>query len=404
MDVPALLRARFGGLPRAFWWIWVGLLLNRAGVFVQPLLTFYLTLERGLGLTEAALVVSAYGAGSVVGSLLGGVAADRLGRRVTMIVSAFAGAAGLVVLGEARGFWGITAAAFGTALVWDLHRPAVHAMVADIVPPEHRIRAFGLQYVAVNLGFAVAPVLAGWLAGVGYATLFAAAAVVQLGWAAFVLAFLPETRSVAAAAAARVPGGAGLGTALRDGVYVRFLLLCVLLTLLPHQSFVALSAWMASQGHSPATFGSVIALNGVLIVLVQPWIVEAVGRRDVPRVFMVASVLYGVGFMLHGVSPLVAVHALAIATWTMGEILVAPVQSGVAATLAPPEARGRYQGLMGTSFSTAGMIAPLVGAAVMDRFGGRVLWFGCLGLGLVCAAGMAWMGPRLRERLRGGLG
>lgn len=402
MDLAPLLRARFGGLPRAFWWVWLGLLLNRAGVFVQPLLTFYLTESQGLPLTDAAAVVSIYGAGSVAGSLLGGISADRLGRRITLIGSAFAGAAGLVLLGEARGFWPIAAAAFGTALVWDLHRPAVHAMVADLIPPADRVRAFGLQYVAVNLGFAVAPALAGWLAGIGYGVLFQAAAAVQIGWALFVLAFLPETRSAHAAAAARAPGSAGLGTALRDGVYVRFLVLCVLLCLLPQQSAVALSAWMAAQGHGPATFGTVIALNGVLIVLVQPWIVEAVGRRDVPRVFMVAALLYGVGFFLHGVSPLVAVHALAVATWTMGEILVAPVQSGVAATLAPPEARGRYQGLMGTSFSTAGMIAPVLGAWTMAHFGGHAVWIGCLLVGLGCAAGMVGMAPGLRGRLGAG--
>lgn len=396
MPLPPALARRFGGLPVRFWWIWTGLLLNRAGVFVQPLLTFYLTRERGMTLTEAALVVSLYGAGSAAGSILGGQLADRVGRRATLVGSAVAGGLGLLLLGAARTGPGIAAAAFLLALVWDAHRPAVHAMVADIVAPADRARAFGLQYVAVNLGFAVAPALAGWLAGQSYPVLFGAAAAVQVAWALFVLAALPETRPEVPAAART---GAGLGTALRDGVYLRFLVLCVLLTLMPHQGMVALSAWMAGQGHSAATFGSTIALNGLLVVLVQPWVVEAVGRRDVPRVFAVASVLYGVGFALHGVHPAVAMHALAVGTWTLGEILVAPVQASVAATLAPPDARGRYQGLMGTSFSVAGMLAPLLGAGVMERWGGQALWFGCLGLGAVCVAGIVRLGPDLRGRL-----
>lgn len=396
MPLPPALARRFGGLPPRFWWLWAGLLFNRAGVFVQPLLTFYLTRERGMRLAGAALVVSIYGAGSVTGSLLGGQLADRLGRRATLLGSAVAGAAGLVLLGLARADWAIAAAAFTLALVWDAHRPAVHAMVADLVQPADRARAFGLQYVAVNLGFAIAPAVAGWLAALGYAPLFAAAAVVQLAWAVFVWLALPETRPEVAVSAA---AGAGLGAALRDGVYVRFLVLCVLLTLLPHQGFVALSAWMGSQGHSEATFGSTIALNGLLIVLVQPWVAEAVGRRDVPAVFAVASVLYGVGFALHGVHPAVVVHALAVATWTLGEVLVAPVQATVAAALAPPEARGRYQGLMGTSFAVAGTIAPLLGAAVMETWGGRALWFGSLGVGAACVAGILALAPRLRARL-----
>lgn len=396
MALPPSLARRFGGLPTRFWWLWVGLLLNRAGVFVQPMLTFYLTLERGMTLPQAAGVVSVYGVGSATGSLLGGQLADRVGRRATLLGSAIAGAGGLLLLAAARGVLATAAAAFLLALVWDAHRPAVHAMVADLIPPMDRARAFSLQYVAVNLGFAVAPALAGWLAGYGYLVVFQAAAAVQVGWAVFVWAALPETRPVLEAAHAT---GAGLGTALRDGVYVRFLGLCVLLTLMPHQGFVALPAWMGSQGHSEATFGSVIALNGLLIVLIQPWISDRIGRRDVPRVFAVASVLYGVGFALHGVNPAVAVHALAVATWTLGEILVAPTQSAVAATLAPPEARGRYQGLMGTSFSVAGAIAPLLGAGVMDRWGGHTLWFGCLGAGALCVLGILRLGPALRARL-----
>lgn len=397
MPLSSTLTRRFGGLPSRFWWVWVGLLLNRAGVFVQPLLTFYLTRARGMSLTDAALVVSIYGAGAATGSILGGQLADRVGRRFTMLGSAFAGAAGLIVLGEARDFITMSVAAFLLALVWDAHRPAVHAMMADIVPVRDRARAFGLLYVSVNLGFAVAPVIAGWLAGFGYTVVFQAAAVVQVAWGVFVWAALPETRP---ALSPTHTSNAGLGTALRDGVYMRFLFLCVLLTLMPHQGFVALSAWMGSQGHSEATFGTTIALNGVLIVLIQPWVSESVGRRDVPRVFVIAAVLYGVGFALHGVHPAIAVHALAVATWTLGEILVAPVQSSVSANLAPPEARGRYQGLMGTSFAVAGMLAPLLGAGIMETWGGRTLWFGCLGLGAVCVLGMGLLAPALRARLR----
>jgi MFS family permease len=311
--------ARFGGLPARFWWIWCGLLLNRAGVFVQPLLTFYLTQAKGFSLTQSALVASIYGGGAAVGSLLGGQSADRLGRRATLLISAFAGAAGLLVLEAMETLPSIGAAAFLLALCWDLHRPAIHAMVADLIPTADRVRAFGLQYVAVNLGFAIAPALAGWLAGFGYPLLFRAAAGVQLIWAFFVMVALPETRPHA------IPTGdrpAGLLTALQDSAYVRFLFLGMLLALLPFQGFVALAAWMGSQGHSEATFGTTIALNGVLIVLVQPWIGSWVGKQDVPKIFMASSLLYGIGFALHGVSPLILVHALAVLIWTSGEILL----------------------------------------------------------------------------------
>ena len=44
-------------------------------------------------------------------------------------------------------------------------RPAFGAMMVDVVPERDRLRAFTLNYWAINLGFACAAVLAGLAAG-----------------------------------------------------------------------------------------------------------------------------------------------------------------------------------------------------------------------------------------------
>jgi Na+-driven multidrug efflux pump len=54
--------------------------------------------------------------------------------------------------------------------------------------------------------------------------------------------------------------------------------------------------------------------------------------------------------------------------------------------------------MVGMAFATASMVAPALGAAVLDTWG-RALWVGCLVVGVVAAAGMAALGPSLRRRL-----
>ena len=44
------------GLPRTYWILWTGALINRLGGFVMPLLALYLTGERGLSVEQAGLV------------------------------------------------------------------------------------------------------------------------------------------------------------------------------------------------------------------------------------------------------------------------------------------------------------------------------------------------------------
>lgn len=84
--------------PRSFWVVWWGTLVNRLGGFVIPLLTIYLIEVRKLSVAEAGGIVSVFGAGNMIASFVGGQLTDRLGRRATMLVSLFGGAAAMAGL------------------------------------------------------------------------------------------------------------------------------------------------------------------------------------------------------------------------------------------------------------------------------------------------------------------
>lgn len=62
----------------------------------------------------------------------------------------------------------IAAVAFLVGMASNASRPAVQAMMADIVRPEDRVRAFSLNYWAINLGFAVSSMAAGFIAEFSY--------------------------------------------------------------------------------------------------------------------------------------------------------------------------------------------------------------------------------------------
>ena len=104
----------------------------------------------------------------------------------------------MLALGFARAVPLIAGCTFALGFLTDLYRPAVSAAIADLVPPEHRIRAYGYLYWAINLGFAVAPVVAGLLAGYAYLALFVGDAVTTFAFGVIVLLGLKETRPAAA--------------------------------------------------------------------------------------------------------------------------------------------------------------------------------------------------------------
>src|SRR5512134_3789291 len=90
---PVRVVARF---PRPVRLLLVGTLVNKLGTFIVPYLTLVLLRDFRMAEGEVALLLFAYGAGSVVSILAGGVLTDLMGRRRTLLLSLL-GSGGLAV-------------------------------------------------------------------------------------------------------------------------------------------------------------------------------------------------------------------------------------------------------------------------------------------------------------------
>ncbi|MEU1035321.1 MFS transporter [Streptomyces mirabilis] len=386
-------RETVSGLPREFWWLWTSTLVNRLGAFVATFMALYLTLDRGYSASYAGLVASLHGLGGVVSSLGAGVMTDRLGRRPTLLVAQTSTAASVALLGFMHDPVSIAAVAFLVGMASNASRPAVQAMMADIVRPEDRVRAFSLNYWAINLGFAVSSMAAGFIAEFSYLAGFLIEAGMTLVCALVVFAKLPESRPVQNAKEAK--DDVGLGTVLRDRRFMSVVGLSFLVALVFQQGSVGLPVAMGEAGFTPADYGMAIAVNGVLIVVLQIPVTRFIQHRDPRRLLVISSVLAGYGFGLTAFAGSVGVYALTVCVWTLAEIVNAPTQTGLVVQLSPTHGRGRYQGMYTLSWSLAALIAPLMSGVVIDRFGAEWLWGLCALVGTVAGLGYGLLMRRL---------
>ncbi|MEU1270873.1 MFS transporter [Streptomyces sp. NPDC005799] len=400
MPVASLRRAAretVSGLPREFWWLWTSTLVNRLGAFVATFMALYLTLDRGYSASYAGLVASLHGLGGVVSSLGGGVMADRLGRRPTLLVAQSATAASVALLGFVHDPVAIAAVAFLVGMASNASRPAVQAMMADIVRPEDRVRAFSLNYWAINLGFAVSSMAAGFIAEFSYLAGFLIEAGMTALCAVVVFLKLPESRPERTATQKAAEERIGLGTVLRDGRYMGVVGLSFLVALVFQQGSVGLPVAMGEAGFTPADYGLAIAVNGILIVALQIPVTRFIQDRDPRRLLVVSSVLAGYGFGLTAFAGSVAVFALTVCVWTLGEMINAPTQTGIVVRLSPVHGRGRYQGVYTLSWSLAALVAPLMSGLVIDRFGAQWLWGLCAAVGTAAGVGYGVLMRRMPE-------
>lgn len=385
----------FRGLPPAVWTVFAGTIVNRLGHLVTPFLVFLLA-DRGVTGPQTAYVLGALGAGNLLGPVLGGALADRIGRRPTMLVGLLGAAAAQGALFLAPGALTMAAAALLLSATGALVSPAAYALIADAVDSGHRQRAYALFGWGVNIGTAVAGVLGGFLAAHGYWLLFVVDAGTMLVYAAVVAARLREPERAAAA-----PGdaaGPGYSVVLRDR------LLLVLLPLLGVQLFVysltevALPLAVRDSGFSPAVYGSLAAVNAVLVVGLQPFVTARLAKLPQLAVQAAGSVLIAVGVALTGLADGVAGYVVTVVVWSLGEVVVAGIGASMVADLAPAHARGRYQGAFGWTWGVARFAALTLGVALYTGLGAAALWWTALTAGLLAAAAMLALRTRVAAR------
>jgi len=371
------------GLPRTYWAIWTAVLVNRLATFVQPFLVLFLVREKGLSLAQAGLVAAFLGVGAIVSSLVGGWLGDRLERRSAIVLGQSLAALALLGLAAAPTTPLVVVGALAVGLCSDLARPAQNALVADVVRPDQRVRAYSLVFWALNLGFSVATLTAGVLSRFGYGWLFVVDAAATLLSALLVVVLVPRMPR------ARRPYGPAtrgvVASMVRDPRAVTLVLAATAYATVYQQAYSTLPLVMGRDGLSAAAYGAIVAVNGVVIVLLQPFAAGRIERWRPELVYATALVVVGAGFGLTVVAGSVATHLVAVIVWSVGEVGAAAVIGAMFAALAPPHQRSGYLASFSLTFSVGMAVGPALGTWVLSRLGEPVLWLGSLAL-LVAAA------------------
>jgi len=335
-----------------------------------------------------------------------GALSDRFGRRPVILVSLaglgldyllLALAPSLWVLAAARMIGGTMGASLATA----------NAYVADITPPERRAQNYGLLGVAFGIGFVAGPAIGGLLAGYGSRVPFYAAAAACV--VAFGLAFLflpeslkPENRRRFALREAN-PFGAFL--MLRRHRAVVAILAIFALAQLAERMLEA--TWVLFTAHEfgwgAGAVGLSLAFVGVLFVVSQGvlvrLIIPKVGEAPVATVGLAVGTLSFLAFAF-SCSPamLLAVLVPYVLVWGMvGPALQAMITRAVGAN-----EQGTLQGVVSSTQTATGVLAPPVGGALFGFFVGPAAPFAFPGAAflagavLFLAAFLVWRRARRR--------
>ena len=360
-------------MPREVWVLFVGAFVNRLGTFVLPFITLYLT-SRGYSVPQAGLGLAGYGLGAIGAQAVGGLLADRIGRRNTIVLSMLGGAVLTLSLVWVEGLWAIVLVVMLLGFFGELYRPASSALVADLVAPEARVAAFSVYRMMINIGFACGLALGGVLAGESYRLLFIGDAITSSLFAVIAITALPHgTRTTKHEERDRIGAGRSI---VADKGFLLVLGAVFVTATIYMQNATTFALHVTDLGYSTRMYGSLLAMNGVLVVLFELPISAWTQHRRRTHMIALGAVLVGLGFAELSFIKAVPGLLLMVVIWTLGEIIESPATSAFVADRAPPHARGRYQGALGMMYASAAVVGPLAGTSIY-HFSPTALWISC---------------------------
>ena len=348
---------------------------------VLPYLGVTLHQDRGVPATVVGIIWTAAGLAGAAMQWIAGEVADRVGRRPVLLGAMLLRTANLAMLGYEilhRGpILAIAALCVLNGVLRGFFDPVASAMVADLASGEHRIAAFSLQRIGVNIGWALGTMALGLtrVLHVSFGHLFYASAVVTL-LAALAASAIAETHRSSTAVVVRPPLRlADLGAYRHDRPFMRFLLATFFFFLLQAQLYATLSLYAADHLHlGLVPISHLYSLNGWMVVVLQLPAFYYIRRTGTHRVLVIGALAYAVSYALCGIATS-ELHLLAcVASITIAEIISAPAQQTAATGMAPPGRIGAYAGLFGLSQAVGQSLGPLLGTSLLDALPDRLAW------------------------------
>jgi MFS family permease len=265
-----------------------------------------------------------------------------------------------------------------------------------LVPAEQRITTFAWYRLAVNLGAAAGPAVAGFLASHSFLLLFIGDALTSLAFGLLALFALPKQKS---GSTAQKTGQAGLWETLRgDYRFLLFLLGSTLIAFVYFQYLSTFALQVHAYGLSSTVYGFLLSVNGAVIIVLELPFSSITRRFPTQPVIAIGWLLIALGFGLTAVASTLPLLVITVVIWTIGEMVHSPVSAAYVTNLAPTPFRGRYQGIWGLTWSAGLVLGPTLGAVIFS-WNSTGLWLLCGVTGLLAALLVLFSGKR-RQRER----
>jgi MFS family permease len=341
---------------------------------VTPVMAKY-SVAQGATLALAGFVVSAFGFAALIVRPLSGIIADRMGRKLIIIIAIVVDCLSQLAYAFGRGFAFIVCVRIIHGLFYALFGTTISALAIDTIPAARKSRGMGwfsLSYVFAN---ALGPALGVFLSEqLGYTVMFVVAACIALISMPLLLLVKAKGRSNQAekGAAPRVdaPARKPRHWSLNDFLSVRSLPLaataCAYLAI-----WGAISSFVVLIGDSRGVIGigAFFVVNSFALLLTRPTAGRVCDKYGLAPLYYFTVVFEIIAILMIAFSGNIVLFLIAAVCKALGSGTVLPSIQATCADLEPPERSGISQATYLFGSDIGNIVGPLFGGAIAGLWG-----------------------------------
>jgi MFS family permease len=364
------------------------------------LFVVYLHNVRHFSTSFATLLLAVSAVVGIGTSPLWGTLTDRLGPLRVILFSYAADAAALVVWALAHTREQATLAALLIAVFGGAGWGPMSTMLTRMVSVEHRQRAFGFNFMLVNLGIGFGGLISASVVDLRHPDTFVVLYIFNAGVSLLAGLYYLTLRHHGGPVKEHlddpVKSAEGWREVIHDSRLVRYVVAAVFLMIGGYGSLDAgLSLFVVNNLHiSVHAIGVIFFFNTSTIVLAQLWVLNRIEGKSRTRVLGVVAALWFVFWVILEstlelpAATSIAMLCLAMVVFAIGETMLQPVGSALVNDIAPEHLRGRYNAAAGVSWGISGTLAPAITALYYGLHVGN--WWP-IGTGITALVGGAMM-------------
>jgi MFS family permease len=338
------------------------------------LFVVYLHDVRHFTILFATLLLAVTAVAGLATGPMSGTLVDRFGPVPVIVTASLVQAGALVLWAFARHAPQVVCAALLLAIFGGGAWGPGTTLMSRLVPEQHRQRAFGINFMLVNLGIGLGGLISATIVDLhhpfSFTVLYLLNAAMTVGIAGLYFTLWqhghaekevrenPETREE------------GWREVLKDRRLIYFVLASLVMMIGGYGSQEAgFSLFVVNNLHlSVHVIGVIFFFNTSTIVGAQLFILNRIQGRSRTRVMAFAGLLWMSFWLILFVSlhlpAVIAVISLcaAMAIFAVGETMMSPIGPALVNELAPEHLRGRYNAASGITWGLAGTLAPAITA------------------------------------------